>query len=116
MASPSTLTLQRLCCLDRSSRDFPGQIDKILHSGDYHTLVLNLQGNDLRSLVDFLDEVRPKRTSFLAPAHFHVGFSSPRSSRCCFREMQIGTRGNMQFYVRASELMHPFVARSTRQP
>lgn len=59
--SPSNLTvLQQLGRLraDRSSSKFHDQLSSILNSEEYKQSVPKLQGNELISLVDYLDGVR----------------------------------------------------------
>ena len=49
--------LQQLLCLDSSSSLFHTQLGNVLHSETYKQSVLNLQGDDLVLLVDYLDKV-----------------------------------------------------------
>ena len=58
MASPSSPTPQQFYNLDRSSPDFPRQLDDILHDQEHEQCVLDLQDDDLMRLVDYLYEVR----------------------------------------------------------
>ena len=63
MSSPNPTTLQQLRCLDRSSSNFHNQLTNVLYGEGYERSVLNLQGSDLVSLVDYLDKV-------CRPCHF----------------------------------------------
>ena len=58
MSSPCSPALQKLDLLNRPSPDFHDQLNNILHGEDYRQCALNLQGDDLVWLVDYLDEVR----------------------------------------------------------
>jgi len=57
MSSLRPPALQRLHRLNRSSSTFPDQLNSILRGEEYRELVLNLQGDDLVWLVDYLDTV-----------------------------------------------------------
>lgn len=61
MASPSSSILQQLGRLDQSSPDFPNQLDELLHGQEYERCTPDLQGDDLKWLVDYFDEVRDHR-------------------------------------------------------
>lgn len=50
--------LKKLRDLDRSLTGFQDQLSNILYGEEYVRCVANLQGDDLRWLVDFLDGVR----------------------------------------------------------
>ena len=58
MAPPTSLALQRLDSLDKSSPDFQDQLNDLLHENEYQECVPTLQGDELMWLVDYLDEVR----------------------------------------------------------
>lgn len=58
MSSPAPPALRQLRHLDRSSSEFHAQVYNILLEEEYQKCVLNLQGNDLVWLIDFLDKVR----------------------------------------------------------
>ena len=51
------LQLQDLGRLDRSSSEFGDELNNILCGAEYHECVPNLQGDDLVSVVDYLDMV-----------------------------------------------------------
>ena len=57
MYPPSSLTLQRLHRLDRSSPDFHEQLHSALRGEEYVQCEQTLEGNDLVWLIDYLDEV-----------------------------------------------------------
>ena len=52
------MALQQLRHLNRSSSKFHDQLTDVLHGEVYQQSVQNLDGNDLVSLADYLDEVR----------------------------------------------------------
>ena len=54
---PNLTPLQQLRSLDRASSEFFDQLSNILRGKAYKEYVWNLQGNDLVSLVDYLDTV-----------------------------------------------------------
>ena len=58
MPSSHSTTLEQLRRLDRSSPNFHDQLSNVLSGEEYGQSVLNLEGNDLMSLVDYLDKVR----------------------------------------------------------
>jgi len=58
MSSPSSLALQRLHRLDRSSSDFHDQLCDALYGREYVQCEQTLQDDDLVWLIDYLDEVR----------------------------------------------------------
>ena len=58
MGSPSHPVLQKLHGFDRSLSGFHDQLSNVLYGEEYVRCAPNLQGDDLRWLVDFLDEVR----------------------------------------------------------
>ena len=58
MSSPNPTVLQQLHRLDSSSSSFHIQLSNVLDSEQYERTVSNLEGNDLVSLVDYLDQVR----------------------------------------------------------
>ena len=58
MQSPSHPVLQKLRDLDRSLPEFQDQLCNVLYGEEYVRCAANVQGDDLRWLVDFLDEVR----------------------------------------------------------
>ena len=60
MQSPSHPVLQKLCDLDRSPPGFHDQLSNVLYGEEYVRCVTGLQGDDLRWLIDFLDEVRQR--------------------------------------------------------
>jgi hypothetical protein len=57
MSSSAPPPLQQLSRLDRASSEFPQQLDNVLRGQEYKQCVLNLQGDDLTWLVNYLDEV-----------------------------------------------------------
>ena len=57
MSSSNPTALQRLRRLDRSSPNFHNQLSNVLFGEEYGRSVPNLQGNDLVSLVDYLNKV-----------------------------------------------------------
>ena len=58
MPLPSSPALQQLRHLDRSSPDFHDQLCVVFYGSEYSQCVLNLEGDDLVWLVDYLDKVR----------------------------------------------------------
>jgi len=54
---PLASGLQQLLRLDRSSSEFSDWLDNALHGREYQKCVPNLQDDDLKWLVDYLDEV-----------------------------------------------------------
>ena len=60
MQSPSHPVLQKLCDLDRSPPGFHDQLSNVLYGEEYVGCVTGIQGDDLKWLVDFLDEVRQR--------------------------------------------------------
>jgi hypothetical protein len=58
MTSPSNPALQKLRDLDKSLSGFHDQLSNVLYGEEYARCVANLQGDDLKWLVDFLDGVR----------------------------------------------------------
>ncbi|KAF9643892.1 kinase-like protein [Thelephora ganbajun] len=76
MAPPAHPALQRLHGLDTSSPDFRDQLDKALHEQEYRQCVSNIEGDSLKWLVDYLDEVLGR-----------LDLSSP-VSRKCLRELR----------------------------
>ena len=67
MTSSRSPILQQLDRLDKSSLDFPGQLDAILRGQEYEQSVADVQGDDLTWLVDYLNEVRCQRLPFPPP-------------------------------------------------
>ena len=57
MSPPSSLVLQQLNSLERSSPDFHEQLCGVLYGKEFVQCVPNLQGDDLTWLVDYLDKV-----------------------------------------------------------
>ena len=57
MSSSNPTALQQLRHLDKSSPDFYKQLSNVLSGKEYVQSVPSLQGNDLVSLVDYLDKV-----------------------------------------------------------
>ena len=57
MSSSNPTALQRLRRLDRSSPNFHNQLSNVLFGEEYGRSVPNLRGNDLVSLVDYLNKV-----------------------------------------------------------
>ena len=57
MSSSNPTALQQPRRLDRSSPNFYNQLSNVLFGEEYGGSVPNLQGNDLVSLVDYLDKV-----------------------------------------------------------
>ena len=57
MSPPNLTALQQLRRLDRSSPGFHDQLSNVLNSKQYERTVPNLQGDELVSLVDYLDQV-----------------------------------------------------------
>jgi len=57
LSSPTSTVLQQLYNLNQSSSQFNDQLHNVLHSEVYKHSLLSLQGNDLLSLVDYLDKV-----------------------------------------------------------
>ncbi|KAF9643683.1 kinase-like protein, partial [Thelephora ganbajun] len=76
MAPPTHPTLRRLHGLDTSSPDFRDQLDKALHGQEYRRCVSNIEGDGLKWLVNYLDEVLGR-----------LDLSSP-VSRKCLRELR----------------------------
>ena len=68
MSSSNPTALQRLRRLDRSSPNFHNQLSNVLFGEEYGQSVPNLRGNDLVSLVDYLDKacrpISPLRPQF----------------------------------------------------
>ena len=58
MSSPSLPALQRLHFLDRSLPEFRDQLLNILYGEEYTQCVPNLQGDDSKWFVEYLDSVR----------------------------------------------------------
>ena len=90
--------LQQLHRLNRSSPDFHHQLSNALRAQEYQQCVLNLQGDDLAWLVDYLNEVRrcvaiPRSLFKLSQALGDLDPSSP-TPRTCLRELRniCGTR------------------------
>ena len=67
MSSPTSPALQKLHHLDRSSPNFHDQLCNALHGEEYTQCVLNLQGDDLVWIVDYLDKVRRRVTLPYSP-------------------------------------------------
>ena len=57
MSSSNPTTLQQLRRLDRSPPNFHDQLSNVFDGEEYERSVPNIQGHDLVSLVDYLDEV-----------------------------------------------------------
>ena len=91
MASPTLPTLQQLDRLNRSSPDFQDQLGTVLSGKEYKRCVLNLQGDNLIWLVNYLDEacrcvVSPY--SPLKPSQVLDGIDpSSAAFRKCLREL-----------------------------
>ena len=60
MHSPGHPILQKLRDLDRTSLEFHDKLGDLLYGEEYARCMTNIEGNDLRWLVDFLDEVRQR--------------------------------------------------------
>jgi hypothetical protein len=58
MPSPNHPTLQQLNRLNRSSSRFHDRLRSVLYGEEYKRCVLDIQGDDLVWLVDYLDKVR----------------------------------------------------------
>ena len=58
MSSPNSTALQQLHHLDTASSAFRNQLSNVLSSEEYEQSVQNLEGDNLVSLVDYLDKVR----------------------------------------------------------
>jgi len=58
MSAPTSLVLQRLHGLDRSSSEYHAQIRNVLYEEEYQKCVPNLEEDDLIWLVGYLDKVR----------------------------------------------------------
>ena len=58
MPSPSSLVLQQLDRLNRSSKGFHDDLCNVLYGEGYKGCVPGLQGDDSVWLVDYLDKVR----------------------------------------------------------
>jgi len=58
MPSPGPQLLQRFHGLERSSPHFYDQLTNILYGEEYMRHVSDLQDDDIRWLVDYLDEAR----------------------------------------------------------
>ena len=56
MSSPSSLAFQELDGLDRSSPGFSHKLVDILRTRNYAQSLSSLEGDDLKWLVDYLDE------------------------------------------------------------
>ena len=67
MSSPTSPALQKLHHLDRSLPNFHDQLCNALHGEEYTQCVLNLQGDDLVWIVDYLDKVRRRVTLPYSP-------------------------------------------------
>ena len=67
MSLPSSLALQQLHHLDRSSPDFHDQLCNLFYGKEYSKCIPNLQGDDLVWLVDYLDKVRRHVTFLHSP-------------------------------------------------
>ncbi|KAF9789442.1 kinase-like domain-containing protein [Thelephora terrestris] len=76
MTSPSNPALQKLRDLDKSLSGFHDQLSNVLYGEEYARCVANLQGDDLKWLVDFLDG------AFSGLPHFSA------ASRKCLRELR----------------------------
>ena len=63
MGQPTSLVLQEIRRLDRSSSDFDNQLDCTLRGGDYYQSTQELNADDLMWLVDYLDDVSCHITS-----------------------------------------------------
>ena len=57
MQSPNHPVLQKLHDFDRSLLEFHNQLSNVLYGEEYARGVMNLEGDNLRWLVDYLDEV-----------------------------------------------------------
>ena len=57
LPQPSLTPLQQLRSLNRASSEFCDQLSNILRGEAYKEYILNLQGNDLVSVIDYLDNV-----------------------------------------------------------
>ena len=73
MASLNPTALQQLRRLDRSAPNFQDQLNNVLYGGAYQQSVPNLQGDELVSLVDYLDKVRLPPLRPPLPAQASVG-------------------------------------------
>ena len=101
MSSPGPPGLQKLYHLDRSSPDFHDQLSNVLYGEEYQKCVLdvNLHGEDLVWLVDYLDKVShhiPPPHSLLKPVQALDCLNpSSTASRKCQRELRTicGARG-----------------------
>ena len=98
MASPSLPVLQKLHYLDRSLSEFHHQLINVLYGEEYARCVKGIQGDDLRWLVDYLDEVgrHIARPYFLLESGqvFDVLPPFSAASRKCLRELR-SICGNM---------------------
>jgi len=92
MSSPSSLALQQLDCLDKSSPDFQDKVSNILYGQDYVRCVQNLQASDSVWLVDYLNDVRFRVPLLCSPLKLAQACDrldpfSP-ASRKCFSELR----------------------------
>ena len=92
MPSPSSLALLQFRHLDRSSPNFDDQLRNVLYGSEYDKYALNIQGDDLMWLVNYLDEVRCRVSpphSLLKPAQaLDCLDPSGPAFRKCLRELR----------------------------
>ena len=84
---PSHYLLQQLDRLDGSPSKFHNQLNNILHGEEFKQSLLNLQGDDLTWLVDYLDGVRRQIALPHSPLKFAKAIdgldpSAPAFSKC----------------------------------
>ena len=112
MSPPSSPALQRLDLLNGPSPDFHNQLSNVLCGEEYRRSVLDLQGDDLVWLVDYLDKVRshvnfPHPPFKPAQALDALNPSSAASQKCLHELRSIcGDRGILPTsYTRSSHLL-----------
>lgn len=58
LSEPNLTPLQQLRSLNRASPEFFDQLNNVLHDKACEESIRNLEGNDLVSVIDYLDKVR----------------------------------------------------------